>query len=96
MFLLAAEDYRKLFEKEEATPAAAGAGYKQFIAIVDEYIRVRSPYEVNIESRVKGEILRTTDKGIFDDLTMVRASTKACPRRPFAAILCVNTCVRGA
>lgn len=69
MFLLAAEDFRNFFEE---APKAKVDGHGQYIAIVDKYIRARSPYEVNIESKTKGEILRTTDREVFNALTMVR------------------------
>lgn len=72
MFLLAAEDFAKRFEE---VPAGKPDSYQKYLAIVDKFIRDRSPYEVNIESRIKREILRTTDRGIFDALsTTVRPS----------------------
>lgn len=72
MFLLAAEDFAKRFEEE--VPAGKPDSYQKYLAIVDKFIRDRSPYEVNIESRIKREILRTTDRGIYDALSTVRPS----------------------
>lgn len=82
MFLLAAEDFRKFFEEAPAANAAANAAtaYKRFVTIVDEYIREHSPYEVNIESKTKGKIIRTTDRRIFDELMLVRPSNMPVPR----------------
>lgn len=71
MFLLSVESFRTSLED---TPTVKPDGYERYAAIVDKYIRERSPYEVNIESRIKREILRTTDRGIFDKLTMVRSA----------------------
>lgn len=70
MFLLAAESFKTFLE--EAPTAKTTGGYARYIALVDKHIRERSPYEVNIESKIRREILRTTDKEIFEALTVVR------------------------
>lgn len=90
VFLLAAEDFTKRFE--EAPAAKADSYHQQYVAIVDKFIRERSPYEVNIESKVKREILRTADKEVFDALSTVFPSISALthPRRVLLGIFPVG------
>jgi len=72
MFLLDVEELCAVLEEK---PTDSATGYEPYIAIVDKYIRERSPFEVNIESKTRTEILRTTDKKAFVELTLVSRST---------------------
>lgn len=69
MFLQDAKAFSKWLEEPRT---ATDTGYEEFIAIVDKYIRDLSPYEVNIESKTKSDILRATDRDIFNGFTLVR------------------------
>ncbi|CAN0232087.1 unnamed protein product [Ectocarpus sp. 8 AP-2014] len=44
--------------------------FAQFAAVVDKYIREGSPFEVNIESKIRNEILREVDRASFERLTL--------------------------
>ncbi|CAM9800624.1 unnamed protein product [Ectocarpus sp. 12 AP-2014] len=44
--------------------------FEQFAAIVDKYIREGSPFEVNIESTIRNEILREVDRARFRRLPL--------------------------
>ncbi|CAM9223518.1 unnamed protein product [Ectocarpus fasciculatus] len=44
--------------------------FEQFAAIVDKYIREGSPFEVNIESKVRNEILGEVDRASFRRLSL--------------------------
>ncbi|CAM9339827.1 unnamed protein product [Ectocarpus sp. 6 AP-2014] len=44
--------------------------FEQFAAIVDKYIREGSPFEVNIESKIRNDILREVDRASFERLNL--------------------------
>lgn len=72
MFLLDAEAFSAALEDAHTD---SDAGYERCVEIVHKYIKEGSPYEVNIESKTRNEILGATDRKIFFDLTLVRQST---------------------
>lgn len=50
--------------------------FSEFVEIVDKYIKDGAPFEVNIESKTKIEVLRMTDRGIFNKQTRVSPRTQ--------------------
>lgn len=72
MFLLDAKAFSERLEAGSTAAGAEDADHQQLVAIVSKYIRERSPYEVNIESKTKSAIVRTTEGATFDELTLVK------------------------
>ncbi|CAB1100089.1 unnamed protein product [Ectocarpus sp. CCAP 1310/34] len=85
MFLVDADEFNcslhavSKFTSAGADPSPAAMGvveceenlnFEQFAAIVDKYIREGSPFEVNIESKIRDEILREVDRASFRRLTL--------------------------
>ena len=71
MFLLDAKAFSERLEAGSTAAGAEDADHQQLVAIVGKYIRERSPYEVNIESKTKSAIVRTIERATFDELTLV-------------------------
>ena len=69
MFLLDADAFSATFEE---APTDSAAGYDRYVEIVNNYVRERSPFEVNIESKTRNAILRATDRKTFIEVTLVR------------------------
>eukprot|EP00752_Nemacystus_decipiens_P011670 g10357.t1 len=67
MFLLDVEAFSAGLE-DAATDSAAG--YERCDGIVHKYIREGSPFEVNIESKTRTEIVRATERKVFMELTL--------------------------
>ncbi|CAM9633035.1 unnamed protein product, partial [Ectocarpus fasciculatus] len=85
MFLVDAEEFNSslhavskltpgLADPESAAVAvnerADNPNFEQFAAIVDKYIREGSPFEVNIESKIRKEILGEVDHASFKRLSL--------------------------
>ena len=51
----------------------AEKGFGNLVAVIDKFIRESSPFEVNIESRTRSDLLGMADERIFRDLSQVGA-----------------------
>lgn len=79
MFLRDAEKFAASLHVAPTAGAAADEKeepqFSEFVQIVDKYIRDGAPFEVNIDSKTKIEVLRMTDRGVFNNQTRVGTRT---------------------
>ena len=75
-FLVAAGAFKESLAKESlATPDTADGktSFDTFVAVVNKFIEDNSPFEVNIDSKTKREILSRSNRAGFQELSQVGA-----------------------
>lgn len=83
MFLQSVEYFSATLHAASTTSSASDtedAQFAEFVGIVNKYIRAGSPFEVNIESKTRIDVLKMTDKTTFCKQTLVRARTSPASR----------------